>query len=530
MPSAARAHLRRARRRRRAASSTTRSSACIAPDAMLQPARRWRGCSPTRSQRGERLLIVADYDADGATACAVGMRALRAFGADVEYLVPNRFEYGYGLTPEIVRLAHERKPARRADHRRQRHREHRRRRRSEPPRHAGADHRPPPARRRAARTRGASSIPNQPGCGFPSKHLAGVGVMFYLMLALRAELRARGASASASRTWRRCSISSRSAPSPTWCGSTRNNRVLVQQGLKRIRAGRMQPGIAALLRGRGPRPRARVRLRPGLRARAAPERRRPARPTCRSASNASITDDPARAERDRARARSRSTASAARSKPTCRKRRSPRSTPIPAKACTLCLFDAGWHQGVVGIVASRLKERFHRPVIAFARGSDGEIKGSGRSIPGLHLRDALDLVAKRHPGLDAASFGGHAAAAGLTLRERDFERLRAAFEDDGARARSRRRSRARRSRPTARSTPRRRDARHRRARSREASGARAFPSRASSTRSTWSSSASSADGTRSCGSRARGALFDGDALRRRASRCRRASTRSIGSA
>ncbi len=371
-----------------------------------------------------RLVIVADYDADGATACAVGIRALRAFGADVQYLVPNRFEYGYGLTPEIVRLAHQKlKPdvlitvdngiasiegvaeanqlglkVLVTDH------------------HLPTDELP-----------AAWCIvnPNQRGCGFPSKHLAGVGVMFYLMLALRAELTARG-------------VLERRPPLAglldlvalgTVADVVRldaNNRVLVQQGLKRIRAGRVQPGIAALFRAAGRDP-ARASaydlgfvLGPRLNA--------AGRLTDMALGiECLVTDDEARAS-----------AIARELDALNRERRvieaDMQESALAAigeneeNACALALFDSGWHQGVIGIVASRLKERFHRPVIAFARGADGEIKGSGRSIAGLHLRDALDLITKRHPGL-VLRFGGHAAAAGLTLRESDFEVFKAAFEE-----------------------------------------------------------------------------------------------------
>ncbi len=398
----------------------------------------------------ERLLIVADYDSDGATACAVGMRALREFGAVVDYLVPNRFEYGYGLTPEIVALAKREKnpdllitvdngiasvegvaaanalgmPVLITDH-----------------------HLP------GATLPEALCIinPNQPGCGFPSKHLAGVGVMFYLMLALRTELRKRGwfqkarsaaaelaGDANASHL---SPLASRRTLEPnlgalldlvalgTVADVVRlddNNRILVRQGLQRIRAGKTWPGVAALMRiaGRnlakastydlgfvlGPRLNAAGRL-----------------DDMALGIECLITNDPAVAERG--------------AHQLDRLNRERRSIEMdmhdaalaildeiaPEDSFSLCLFDPAWHQGVVGIVASRIKERFHRPVIAFARGNDGELKGSGRSIRALHLRDALDLVAKREPGL-LARFGGHAAAAGLTLRETDLGRFRAAFE------------------------------------------------------------------------------------------------------
>jgi single-stranded-DNA-specific exonuclease len=404
---------------------------------------------------GRKLLIVADYDADGATACAAGLRALRAFGADVNYLVPSRFEYGYGLTPEIVRLAHARfhpdilitvdNGISSVDGVGEANR-------------LGmevliTDHHLPGDRLPAA----ACIInPNQAGCGFPSKHLAGVGVMFYLMLALRAELRTRGAFGAASRqpsaASRKQSGADSSSLSPhpsSLSGSSEpnlaellplvalgtvadvvaldhNNRILVQQGLQRIRDGRMQPGIAALfaVAGRDPR-RATARdlgfvLGPRLNA--------AGRLTdmalgieCLATDDAScartIASDLDRLNRER---RAIEAGMQEEALATVEGR-------DYGDSYTLSLYDPAWHQGVVGILAGRIRERFHRPAIAFARADSGEIRGSGRSIPALHLRDALDRVAVRNPGL-ILKFGGHAAAAGLTLQEADFERFRAEFE------------------------------------------------------------------------------------------------------
>lgn len=421
------------------------------PGSMLNLAAMARRLADAISAR-KRLLIVADYDADGATACAVGMRALRAFGADVHYLVPNRFEYGYGLSPEIVQLAHaQARPdivitvdngiasfegvaeANRlgitvliTDH------------------HLPAERLPDAA---------CIINPNQPGCAFPSKHLAGVGVMFYLMLALRAELRGRG--------W----FSDRNPPSsPTLLpeGEGRfepaggrpmgiepnlaellplvalgtvadvvpldhNNRILVQQGLLRLRAGQAQAGIAALFQ---------VAERDMRRAGArdlgfvvGPRLNAAGRLTDMALGIECLaTDDAARAraiaeELDRLNRERRSIES---------DMRDAALAAVEARDCdqsyTLSLYDAAWHQGVIGVLAGRIRERFHRPAIAFARGNPGEIRGSGRSIPSLHLRDALDRVAVLHPGL-ILRFGGHAAAAGLTLRESDFDRFRAAFEE-----------------------------------------------------------------------------------------------------
>jgi single-stranded-DNA-specific exonuclease len=398
----------------------------LSPLAGLHNVERMAGLLADAIAARKKLLIVADYDSDGATACAVGMRALREFGAEVDFLVPNRFEYGYGLTPEIVALAKELKnpdilitvdngiasvegvAAANALGMRV----------------LITDHHLP-----GATLPDAWCIvnPNQPGCGFPSKNLAGVGVMFYLMLALRAELRKRGA------------FDGKTEPNlaalldlvalGTVADVVKlddNNRILVQQGLQRIRSGKTWPGIAALLRiaGRdaarastydlgfvvGPRLNAAGRL-----------------DDMAVGIECLITNDHGTAERI---ARILDEFN--------RKRRSIEADMhenalaslaaiTPQDSHSLSLFDPNWHQGVIGIVASRLKERYHRPVVAFARGNDGEIKGSGRSIAALHLRDALDLVAKREPGL-ILRFGGHAAAAGLTLRENEFARFRAAFE------------------------------------------------------------------------------------------------------
>ncbi len=374
---------------------------------------------------GRRLVIVADYDCDGATACALGVRSLRAFGADCAWLVPNRFKTGYGLTPEVVAQAAKLAPqviitvdngiastdgveAALAlgievivtDH-----------------------HLPGATLPRAA----AIVDPNQPGCGFASKNLAGVGVMFYVMLMLRAEMRRRGA------------FAAREEPNLgalldlVALGTVadvvpldHNNRILVAQGLKRIRAGRMQPGMRALFAVAGREP-ARAgsfdlgfMLGPRLNAAGRLE-------DMSLGIECLVTDDYARA------------LTIARSLDDLNRERRSIETQMQAQAesvleslavgdtGSISLFDPGWHQGVIGILAGRLKDRYHRPVFAFAPGDAGEIKGSGRSIRGLHLRDALDRVAKREPDL-ILRFGGHAAAAGLTLRGEHFERFSAAFE------------------------------------------------------------------------------------------------------
>jgi single-stranded-DNA-specific exonuclease len=396
------------------------------------------------------------------------MRGLSALGARVDFIVPNRFEYGYGLTPEIVQLAKQSSPdilltvdngiasvegvaeARRlgmqvlvTDH------------------HLPGDELPD-----------ALCIvnPNQPGCTFPSKHLAGVGVMFYVLMALRAEMRTRGIFSSTSNSQNPPPLNPLTPPIPPLSGGSLsggkqttpspdkgrtgegfaepnlgnlldlvalgtvadvvklddNNRILVQQGLQRIRAGRSCAGIQALLRVArrqatqasayelgfiiGPRLNAAGRLEDmGL------------------GIHCLLTDDVAEANDI-----------AARLDALNHERRSIEADMQdsalatlnafnPEDSFSLSLFNEDWHQGVIGILASRLKDKFHRPVIAFARSQTGELKGSGRSIAGLHLRDALDLVSKRQPHL-ILKFGGHAMAAGLSIREEHLSDFQQAFE------------------------------------------------------------------------------------------------------
>ncbi len=382
-----------------------------------------------------RMLVVADYDCDGATACAVAVRGLALFGAQVDYLVPNRFEYGYGLTPEIVALAA-------SSHR------------GEKPdllitvdngiasvdgveaanalgidvlvtdHHLPGEHLPP------AR---AIVNPNQPGCSFPSKCIAGVGVMFYVLLALRAELRRRNAFTD-------------THPEPRLDGLLdlvalgtvadvvkldANNRILVAQGLKRIRAGRMQPGVAALFRAAGRD--AHVASGFDLGFALGPRLNAAGRLSDMSLGiECLVTDDIGRAwelaqqldginrERREIEAGMQEQALDALARLD------------PAESATLTLFNPGWHQGVIGIVAGRLKEKYHRPSFTFAHADDSGVlsKGSGRSIPGFHLRDAVDLISKREPGM-IVKFGGHAMAAGMTIVTAEIERFTAAFEAVG---------------------------------------------------------------------------------------------------
>ena len=383
----------------------------------------------------QRICIVADYDCDGATACAVAIRGLALLGAAREtlaYVVPDRAVHGYGLTPAIVELAAAQAPAvlvtvdngiaslEGVAHARAR----------------GmavivTDHHLPAQQDGRVVLPEAEVIvnPNQPGCGFASKNLAGVGVMFYVLLALRGELRERGAFSAEAQP--RLDALLDLVALGTVADVVKldaNNRRLVAQGLRRIRAARMQPGLAALFAaaGRdarrasafdfgfalGPRINAAGRLADmtlGIECLLTDDAQR--------AAELAKTLDAINRERRELESGMREQAEA------LLDALMPQGEPPPA----LALFDPGFHEGVVGIVAARLKDRVHRPTFVFARGQDGALKGSGRSIPGFHLRDALDLVSKRHPGL-LRRFGGHAMAAGATLAEDDLPSFAAAFE------------------------------------------------------------------------------------------------------
>src|SRR5256884_2870395 len=369
---------------------------------------------------GKRMLIVADYDCDGATACAVGVRALSAFGAKVGYLVPNRFEFGYGLTPEIVALAA----------------------RSKPELLITVDNgiasvegveaagplgiqgiRPAPPLPRPDLPRAAAIVnPNQPGCAFSSKSLAGVGVMFYVMLALRAELRKRGA------------FAGREEPNLgdeldlVALGTVAdvvpldfNNRVLVAQGLRRIRAGRMQEGVRALFAVAGQDPSRASGFDLGFLL--GPRLNAAGRLADMSLGIECLTTG----DRGRALEIARQLDELNRARRTIEADMQAQADELMAKlsvgeSSSISLYDPSWHQGVVGILAGRVKDRHHRPTFAFAPAGASEIRGSGRSIAGLHLRDALDLVAKREPDL-LLRFGGHAAAAGPPPPAPQFPRL-----------------------------------------------------------------------------------------------------------
>jgi single-stranded-DNA-specific exonuclease len=388
-----------------------------------------------------RICIVADYDCDGATACAVALRGLALLGAapgTLDYVVPDRAVHGYGLTPTIVDLAVAQNPA------------------GQPDvlvtvdngiaslagvAHARAlgmqvlvtDHHLP-----AVDTEGTVTLPdahvivnpNQPGCLFESKSIAGVGVMFYVLLATRAEMRQRGIF-DANKQPKLDALLDLVALGTVAdvVKLDANNRRLVAQGLKRVRAGRVQPGVAALFRAAGRDPVKAAGFDFGFAL----------GPRINAAGRLSDmtlgieclrTDDDARASdlaaqldainRERREVEGHMREQAER---TLELLIPPEADAPPAVA----LFDESFHEGVVGIVAGRVKDRLHRPTFVFARGADGQLKGSGRSIPGFHLRDALDLVAKREPGL-LARFGGHAMAAGCTLADPALDRFAAALQ------------------------------------------------------------------------------------------------------
>ncbi|MEK7697841.1 MAG: single-stranded-DNA-specific exonuclease RecJ, partial [Pseudomonadota bacterium] len=386
-----------------------------------------------REQR--RILVVADFDADGATSCGVVVRALKLMGAqNVDYLVPNRFEYGYGLTPEIVALAMQKNPdllitvdngissvegVRAA--------------RGHGMQVLITDHHLPGAVLPEA---DAIVNPNQPGDSFPSKHLAGVGVAFYLMLALRTQLRLAGwfggdrAEPNLANLLDLVALGTVADVVPL----DANNRILVAQGLARLNEGRGTPGVRALLAVAGRAP-GRITA-SDLGFLAGPRLNAAGRLADMSLGIACLlTDDPAEAQRmahelDTLNRERRSIEAGMQNQALA----AVENLKLDASGLPrgLCLYDESWHQGVIGLVASRIKERVHRPVIAFAKANDDEIKGSARSVPGLHIRDALDAVAAHHPGL-LNKFGGHAMAAGLTLPRAHFEKFRIAFAEEVAR-------------------------------------------------------------------------------------------------
>ena len=379
----------------------------------------------------KRICIVADYDCDGATACAVALRGLRLLGAadgTLHYVVPDRAVHGYGLTPAIVDLALQKKPdlivtvdngiasLQGVAHARA---------------HGVAvvvtDHHLPALLDDEVVLPDANVIvnPNQPGCSFASKNLAGVGVMFYVLLALRSVQRQRGLFTA--ETQPRLDALLDLVALGTVADVVRldaNNRRLVAQGLKRIRAGKMQPGVAALFAAAGRDARRASAFDFGFAL----------GPRINAAGRLSdmtlgieclMTDDPVRANElaktlDAINRERREVESGMREQAEAMLETLMRSDAVAGEPpAAVSIYDPAFHEGVVGIVASRLKDRVHRPSFVFALGQDGWLKGSGRSIPGFHLRDALDLVAKRHPGV-LKRFGGHAMAAGCTIAPDDF--------------------------------------------------------------------------------------------------------------
>ena len=420
--------------------------------AQLQPPERMLGTGAAAQlladamAAGQRVCIVADYDCDGATACATALRGLKLLGAPlgwdaVDYLVPDRVADGYGLTPAIA----ERVKARGADllvtvdngiasvdgvaHARA----------------LGlqvliTDHHLPAVIDGQLQLPQDCVIvnPNQPGCGFESKSIAGVGVMFYVLLALRAELRARGAFDA--RTQPRIDSLLPLVALGTVADVVRldaHNRRLVAQGLRRIRAGALPVGLSALFQVASRRPAAANSQDLGFAI--GPRLNAAGRLADMTLGIACLTtDDPARAaglaQQLDAINRERKTLEGDMREQALQLAEAlwdESETPPPA----LCLFDPDFHEGVVGIVAGRLKDKLHRPTFVFAasqaEGREHELKGSGRSIPGFHLRDALDLIAKRHPGV-LLRFGGHAAAAGCTIAEEHLDLFEQEFEQIAA--------------------------------------------------------------------------------------------------
>lgn len=383
----------------------------------------------------QSVLVVGDFDCDGATSTALAMKGLRAFGfKQLDYLVPNRFEYGYGLTPEIVEVALDANPdliitvdngissidgvaAAQAHGIRVLITDH----------HLAGSHLP-----------AADAIvnPNQPGDNFASKNLAGVGVMFYVLMALRAQLREQD--------W----FKKHNTTEPNlaqWLDLVamgtvadvvpldHNNRILVSQGLARMRAGQLCAGLKAMAKVAGR----------NLQSLSAADIGFAIAPRFNAAGRLDdmshgieclLSGDMSSAmrlaqqldelNRQRRLIENEMKQQALDLLATMRLDDKDKNLPVG-----LCLFEPEWHEGVVGILASRIKDRLHRPVIAFARTADNQIKGSARSVKGVHIRDVLDAIATRHPGL-LTRFGGHAMAAGLTLAEQDYAQFADAFDEE----------------------------------------------------------------------------------------------------
>lgn len=378
-------------------------------------------------EQQQRMVIVGDFDADGATATTVAVLGLRMLGAaHVDFLVPNRFDYGYGLTPEIVTAVLPLRPdllitvdngissvdgvkAAQAAGMRVLITDH----------HLAGEHLPE-----------AEAIvnPNQPDCPFPSKALAGVGVMFYVLLALRAQMRERGwfvgAGPNLAELLDLVALGTVADVVPL----DANNRILVHQGLARIRAGRTRPGISAIIEVARRQPQQLAAMDLGFivgpRLNAA-GRMDDMRIGIECLLAETLDDARALAERLEGLNQERKRVELGMREEALTQLEHVKVEQMPFG---LCVFEENWHQGVTGILASRLKERYHRPVIAFADAGAGQLKGSARSVAGLHIRDALDAVAARHPHL-ISKFGGHAMAAGLTLERSAYTEFAQAFDE-----------------------------------------------------------------------------------------------------
>ncbi len=412
-------------------SALDRQLSCLPPPSLLKDMTEATERLITALKKNQQIVIIGDFDADGATSAALMMLALRAMGFHkLEFLVPNRFDYGYGLTPEIVDLATQYQPQLivTVDNGISS---------IEGVAHAASlgidvivtDHHLPG---QTLPNAWAIINPNQPNCPFPAKNLAGVGVAFYLLSGLRKALRIID--------W----FGDNSIEEPnmaTWLdlvalGTVADvvpldqiNRALVHQGLLRIRSGHCRPGIQALLRIAGKNPQRLVATDLGFAI--GPRLNAAGRLDDISLGiQCLLTDDINEAMQtaeslDQLNKDRRSIEQGMQREAMAElDKLTLDSEHLPA---ALCLFNPDWHQGVVGLVASRLKEKYHRPVVAFARADDGSLKGSSRSIPGLHIRDAMDAVATQNPGL-ISKFGGHAMAAGLTLEEEKLELFIQAFQ------------------------------------------------------------------------------------------------------
>lgn len=378
-------------------------------------------------EAGKRLLIIADYDADGATACTVGMMALRAFGANVGYLIPNRLEHGYGLTPGIVRLAAEQTPRPdyliTVDNGIASHDGIDEANRLGIPVMVTDHHLPKETHPDAL----VIVNPNQHGCPFPSKALAGCGVMYYVMWALQDELIERGYEGLSP-------AFDVSQLLPIVAVGTiadvvaldQNNRALVNEGLNLVRSGVHSAGLKALIQASGKAPQtlstSDIAFGVGPRINAAGRlESMDAGVECLLCEDETLATGMASALNEinqrRKEIEGDMTETAVRQL----------LTDVQPERYTAVLHAGDWHQGVIGIVAGRIKEKIWRPTFVLADGNNGEYKGSGRSIPGFHLRDALDLVDKRNPGV-LVKFGGHAMAAGVTVAPGRLDDFRSAFE------------------------------------------------------------------------------------------------------